>query len=49
MHVAEMDFEVAQPIREKITEMTNRSDLGYTGPVPEVAEAFASFASDRWG
>ena len=49
MHVAEMDFEVALPIRQTILDLANRSDLGYTGPVPEVAESFAGFAKSRWG
>ncbi len=49
MHVAEMDFDVAPAIRDRIKDLTDRSDLGYTGPVPEVAKAFESFALDRWG
>ena len=34
MHVAEMDFEVAKPIRDKISEMALNSDLGYLGIFP---------------
>ena len=49
MHVAEMDFEVAQPIREKLQDMVSNSDLGYLGPLPEVGPAFERFALDRWG
>ena len=49
MHVAEMDFEVAIPILNTIHDLANRSDLGYTGPVPEVADAFSGFAQSRWG
>lgn len=49
MHVAEMDFEVAPAIRDRIKDLTNRSDLGYTGPIPEVAKSFEAFALDRWG
>ena len=49
MHVAEMDFEVAQPIRDKLAEMVSTSDLGYLGPLPEVSKAFEKFALDRWG
>ena len=49
MHVAEMDFDVAPAIRDRIKDLTDRSDLGYTGPVPEVAKAFEAFALDRWG
>ena len=49
MHVAEMDFDVAPAIRDRIKDLADRSDLGYTGPVPEVAKAFEAFALDRWG
>lgn len=48
MHVAEMDFQIAESIRNVIVEMAQTSDLGYLGPVPEVAEAFAGFAKRRW-
>ena len=49
MHVAEMDFEIAEVIREQLIDFTNRSDLGYLGPIPELAEAFEGFAKKRWG
>lgn len=49
MHVAEMDFDVAPAIRERIKDLADRSDLGYTGPIPEVAKSFEAFALDRWG
>ena len=49
MHVAEMDFEIAEPIRASLAKMVAESDLGYLGPVPEVAKAFEKFASTRWG
>lgn len=49
MHVAEMDFEVSPAIRHRIKDLTDRSDLGYTGPIPEVAKSFEAFARDRWG
>ncbi len=49
MHVAEMDFEIAEPIRARLAQMVAESDLGYLGPIPEVAEAFERFASTRWG
>ncbi|MFM7014479.1 MAG: aminotransferase class I/II-fold pyridoxal phosphate-dependent enzyme, partial [Actinomycetota bacterium] len=48
MHVAEMDFEVADEIRELLSSMVQRSDLGYLGPVPEAADAFGDFARRRW-
>lgn len=49
LHVAEMDFEVAEPVVELLAKMVTDSNLGYLGPVPEVGEAFASFAKRRWG
>ena len=49
MHVAEMDFEVAEPIRKLIVDFANRSDLGYLGPLPELEGAFGGFAERRWG
>ena len=49
MHVAEMDFDVALPIREKLQEMVSKSDLGYLGPMPEVGPSFEEFALNRWG
>ena len=48
MHVAEMDFQIAKPIQDRIIKMVSESDLGYLGPVPEVANAFAKFAKNRW-
>jgi cystathionine beta-lyase len=47
--VMEMDFPIAQPIRDVLIEMVNHSDLGYLGPVPELADGFASFCAKRWG
>lgn len=47
--VAEMDFPVAEPIRRTLTEMVEKSDLGYLGAIPEMGEAFAAFASRRFG
>ena len=49
LHVAEMDYQIAEPIRDRIVKMTTENDLGYLGPVPEVAAAFAGFAKRRWG
>lgn len=46
--VAEMDFPVAQPIRELLSEMVTRSDLGYLGAIPELGAGFAHFAGTRW-
>ena len=49
MHVAEMDFEVAAPVRAKLIELIERSDLGYLGPLPELAPAFSNYAQRHWG
>ena len=46
--VAEMDFPVAQPIKDAIVEMVNKSDLGYLGSIPEMGTSFAGFAKRRW-
>lgn len=48
MHVAEMDYEIAESIKRLLIEKVSNSDLGYTGPVPEVAEGFVKFAAERW-
>lgn len=47
--VAEMDYEIALPIRERLIEMLSISDTGYLGPMPELAESLASFTKQRWG
>lgn len=41
--VAEMDFPIAEPIRDLLLEMVRESDLGYLGAIPELPEAFAQF------
>jgi cystathionine beta-lyase len=48
MHVAEMDFQIAEPIRARIQKMTDESDFGYLGPVHEVAQGFEGFAARHW-
>ncbi len=47
--VAEMDFPIADPIRDLLLEMVSNSDLGYLGPIPELGISFALFAQQRWG
>ncbi len=47
--VAEMDFEIAQPIRDILEEMIKGSDTGYLGPIPELGINLAKFANARWG
>lgn len=46
--VAEMDFPVANPIRDLLHEMVDHSDLGYLGSIPELGEGFKKFAARRW-
>ena len=46
--VAEMDFPVAEPIRQILAEMVTASDLGYLGPIPEMGTSFSGFAKRRW-
>src|SRR6478609_728680 len=47
--VAEMDFELAEPIREALHDAVERSDSGYAMPEPELGAAWRGFAGDRWG
>lgn len=46
--IAEMDFEVAGPIRAAILDAVERSDLGYPHP-RRLGDAFSSFAARRFG
>lgn len=47
--VAEMDFEIAKPIRDVLEEMIKGSDSGYLGPIPELGINLAKFTKARWG
>jgi cystathionine beta-lyase len=47
--VAEMDVEIAPAIKSALIDMVERSDTGYLGLIPELGNAFSSFAMDRWG
>ena len=47
--VAEMDFEIAKPIRDVLDEMVKGSDTGYLGPIPELGINLAKFSKERWG
>ena len=49
MPVAEMDFELAAPIRDMLIAMIANSDTGYMGNTDHLTQNFAKFASDRWG
>ena len=48
MPVAEMDFELAPPIRELLLAMIANSDTGYMGNTDHLSHNFAKFASERW-
>lgn len=48
MSIAEMDFELAEPIREALDEAIRSSDVGYAQQ-GITAEPFARFALDTWG
>lgn len=47
--VAEMDFDLAEPIRDALRQAVERSDTGYARPAPDLGQALAQFAADRWG
>ena len=48
LFVAEMDFPIAEPIKNALLEMVTHSDLGYLSSIPELGKAFAGFAKRRW-
>jgi cystathionine beta-lyase len=47
--VAEMDFELAEPVKAALREAVERSDTGYAMPGPRLGAALAGFAERRWG
>ncbi len=47
MWVAEMDVDLADPIREALEKALRESDTGYPGSTPFV-ESFVDFAASRW-
>ena len=46
--IAEMDFPIAEPIKDALRDMIDRSDTGYLGAFPELFDAFAQFSEARW-
>jgi cysteine-S-conjugate beta-lyase len=46
--VAEMDFPVAQPIRDLLTEMVAKSDLGYLRCNSRTGQRLRSLCRKRW-
>jgi cystathionine beta-lyase len=49
LFVAEMDFPLAEEIKQALADLIERSDTGYLGADPPVKSAFARFAERRWG
>lgn len=49
MFVAEMDVPLAPVIREALHEAVDRGDAGYVASRTRLPQAFAGFASRRWG
>lgn len=49
MFVAEMDSQLAEPVREALVRAVTDGDTGYVGHGRALPEAFADFAEDRWG
>jgi cystathionine beta-lyase len=49
LFVAEMDYPLAPVISDAIIERVRHSDTGYVASALPVGEAFAGFASRRWG
>jgi cystathionine beta-lyase len=49
LFVAEMDYPLAPVIADALIERVRRSDTGYVASPLPVGEAFAGFASRRWG
>lgn len=48
MFIAEMDYSVDPRIQKALIDQIGQSDLGYSGELTELIDAFASFAKDRW-
>ena len=46
--VAEMDYEIAPEIQQRLIDLVTRSDTGYLGPMPELGEALAHFSARRF-
>ena len=46
--VAEMDFEIAQGVKDLLISMLEKSDTGYLGAIPELGESLPAFMKDRW-
>ncbi len=49
LFVAEMDYPLAEPIRDELLRRVQESDTGYVGSPGPLGPAFAGFAQRRWG
>ena len=49
LFVAEMDYPLADPVRERLHELIDLNDSGYVPRPDAVGAAFAGFAARRWG
>jgi cystathionine beta-lyase len=49
LFIAEMDFDLAPPIKRALHDAVDASDVGYSNPAPELGEAYAEFAAARFG
>jgi cystathionine beta-lyase len=47
--VAEMDFDLAEPVADALRSAIGRSDLGYADGFDDLADAYAGFARSTWG
>ena len=47
--VAEMDFDLAEPVADAVRAAVERSDLGYADGFEDLADAYAGFARSTWG
>ena len=48
MHVAEMDFEIATPIKQTLSRMILESDTGYLGAAPDLIASIVWNAKQMW-
>jgi cystathionine beta-lyase len=46
--VAELDFDLAPPVKAALRRAIETSDTGYSAAVPDLGSAYARFAKDRW-
>jgi len=49
LFIAELDFPLAEPVARALHDAVQRSDTGYAFASEHLGEAFAAFASARWG